>query len=58
MDNKLQLFNFEGQGLAIKKINGEVYFNADLVKLPEVAMLSLVGIELTNICLHPQVGAK
>mgnify|MGYP000883431941 CR=1 FL=1 len=29
MDNKLQLFDFEGQNLAIKEINGEVYFNAE-----------------------------
>ena len=29
MDNKLQTFYFEGQDLAIKEINGEVYFNAE-----------------------------
>ena len=29
MDNKLQTFDFEGQDLAIKEINGEVYFNAE-----------------------------
>ena len=29
MDNKLQIFYFEGQDLAIKEINGEVYFNAE-----------------------------
>ena len=29
MDNKLQLFNFEGQNVAVKEINGQVYFNAE-----------------------------
>lgn len=29
MKNNLQLFNFEGKNLAIKEINGEVYFNAE-----------------------------
>ncbi len=29
MTNELQLFNFEGQDLAIKEVNGEVYFNAE-----------------------------
>ena len=29
MTNELQLFNFEGQDLAIKEIDGEVYFNAE-----------------------------
>ena len=29
MDNKLQLFNFGGQNLAVKEIKGEVYFNAE-----------------------------
>lgn len=27
--NDLQLFNFEGQDLSVKEINGEVYFNAE-----------------------------
>jgi len=29
MNNNLQIFNFEGQNLAVKEIDGKVYFNAE-----------------------------
>ena len=40
MDNKLQLFDFEGQNLAVKEINGEAYFNAEQ---------TAIGLGLTKI---------
>lgn len=29
MSNELQKFNFEGQDLSVKEIDGQVYFNAE-----------------------------
>lgn len=49
MSNELQKFNFEGQDLSIKEVDGQVYFNAEQAAIGlGISDVAKVGISLQD----------